>query len=270
MTSQHTHRGNCQICDSLQAVDNKTGLLAKHGYDVKFGFFNGTCKGAHHQPLQVSKDLIATVIESVKTQVIGLKSLASKVSLSTSPNVSRRVYRNYKWVVEDFEVREDNSDIWNRDTHKCTIAEAIKAYNDKRLSSINREISQLEGYIDWQTQRLANWKPGQLIEAKRIEAQRSEKVAATKAEREAKKAAKLARQEAFRVAQEARQIWTEEKVQKARRQADKLFAQGEHVAIWTSNGMPGYFERADQMDKWFQDNRNTGTITVAKQIRIGC
>jgi hypothetical protein len=49
----HTHRGTCQSCGSVQAVDNKTGMLAKHGYTIPFGTFQLICKGSdHHKPAE--------------------------------------------------------------------------------------------------------------------------------------------------------------------------------------------------------------------------
>jgi hypothetical protein len=46
-----THNGTCQACGRDQAV-RANGLLAKHGYTVDFGFFNGTCHGSDHLPLE--------------------------------------------------------------------------------------------------------------------------------------------------------------------------------------------------------------------------
>jgi hypothetical protein len=47
----HTHRGTCQACGSVQAVDNVTGLVAKHGYQV-IGYFSGICQGAGQKPAE--------------------------------------------------------------------------------------------------------------------------------------------------------------------------------------------------------------------------
>lgn len=41
----HTHRGTCQACGRLQAVDNSSRNVAKHGYTVDFGYFHGNCPG---------------------------------------------------------------------------------------------------------------------------------------------------------------------------------------------------------------------------------
>lgn len=37
-----THNGTCQACGRQHAVNVKSGKLAKHGYTVDWGFFNGT------------------------------------------------------------------------------------------------------------------------------------------------------------------------------------------------------------------------------------
>ncbi len=51
---KHTHRGTCQACGAVQAVDNSTRLMAKHGYTVDWGFFSGVCSGAGEQPMEES------------------------------------------------------------------------------------------------------------------------------------------------------------------------------------------------------------------------
>lgn len=65
----HTHRGHCQLCDHLQAVNPKTGLLAKHGYHKQWGFFSGTCPGSDHLPYQVATYLIPGQVVAVKATV---------------------------------------------------------------------------------------------------------------------------------------------------------------------------------------------------------
>ena len=52
----HSHKGTCQLCGRIHAIDNKTGQIAKHGYTVDFGFFNGTCGGSGFLPLQKDRE----------------------------------------------------------------------------------------------------------------------------------------------------------------------------------------------------------------------
>jgi len=47
-----THNGTCQICGNEQAVNAKTGKIAKHGYTVEWGYFEGVCPGSNELPLQ--------------------------------------------------------------------------------------------------------------------------------------------------------------------------------------------------------------------------
>tara|TARA_R110002072_G_scaffold218270_1_gene375990 strand:- start:81 stop:935 length:855 start_codon:yes stop_codon:yes gene_type:complete len=61
-TRTHTHRGHCQACGRTQAVDVNHNLIAKHGYTVDFGFFNGVCNGSDNAPLQVEKTLTEETI----------------------------------------------------------------------------------------------------------------------------------------------------------------------------------------------------------------
>jgi len=63
MTTSHTHRGTCQVCGNVQAVNNSTGLLAKHGYTVDYGYFSGECHGSNEFPLEVSDTLTLSTID---------------------------------------------------------------------------------------------------------------------------------------------------------------------------------------------------------------
>lgn len=76
--SKHTHRGTCQACGAAQAVDNKTQLVAKHGYKVAgFGFFNGTCAGSDHHPAEISIVLTHSIIEQLITWALNADRLAA-------------------------------------------------------------------------------------------------------------------------------------------------------------------------------------------------
>lgn len=65
MTTKTQLRGNCQCCGRDQAVLATTGTLAKHGYTVKGGWFQGVCSGHNYRPMQedisVTRDIVATV-----------------------------------------------------------------------------------------------------------------------------------------------------------------------------------------------------------------
>lgn len=54
-------RGNCQICGRQHAVVR--GAMAKHGYKVEAGYFQGICGGQYHQPLQLDRSVLDHNIE---------------------------------------------------------------------------------------------------------------------------------------------------------------------------------------------------------------
>ena len=60
----HTHKGHCQVCGRIQAVDVTHNFIAKHGYTVDFGFFNGVCEGSGELPLEIDKSITEeTIVE---------------------------------------------------------------------------------------------------------------------------------------------------------------------------------------------------------------
>jgi hypothetical protein len=76
MSYTHTHRGHCQVCASVQAIDPKTGAVAKHGYNVKFGFFNGTCAGSGSLSMHVERKLSDSQIASARHRAAMKRDLA--------------------------------------------------------------------------------------------------------------------------------------------------------------------------------------------------
>lgn len=65
MKTKHTHQGTCQACGAVQAVNNVTQLVAKHGYQVVgFHFFNGVCQGSGHKPAELEVLLTYKIIDS--------------------------------------------------------------------------------------------------------------------------------------------------------------------------------------------------------------
>lgn len=56
-----THNGTCQACGRAQAFYK--GTVAKHGYTVDWGHFNGVCRGAEAKPLEHDKTLTEATID---------------------------------------------------------------------------------------------------------------------------------------------------------------------------------------------------------------
>jgi hypothetical protein len=84
----HTHTGHCQACAHVHAVGITSGEIAKHGYTTRFGFFMGTCSGAGHPALEVSRayadEMIARLEAFAVEQVDRAKALrAGTIKLDT-------------------------------------------------------------------------------------------------------------------------------------------------------------------------------------------
>ena len=62
----HTHRGHCQLCGRIQAIDTTTGRLAQHGYNVQAGYFQGACAGSGELSLHVERTLTDSAIASAR------------------------------------------------------------------------------------------------------------------------------------------------------------------------------------------------------------
>ena len=60
-----THNGTCQACGRVQAV-KANGRLAKHGYTVEYGYFNGTCSGSDSLPLEQDTVVNESAIRAIR------------------------------------------------------------------------------------------------------------------------------------------------------------------------------------------------------------
>ena len=102
--SKATHNGTCQACGRVQAVNAKTGLLAKHGYTTDYGFFNGTCGGSDRPPLEIATDLnvqtVAALIEFAVEREAKAEGEITKVPVTIREKFEKRT----EWMTrEQFE-----------------------------------------------------------------------------------------------------------------------------------------------------------------------
>jgi hypothetical protein len=76
-TSKVQTRGICQCCGREQAVVN--GMMAKHGYTIKQGWFTGVCSGKNFAPVQVSRATTDEIIAQINAEIPELLAKADKV-----------------------------------------------------------------------------------------------------------------------------------------------------------------------------------------------
>lgn len=74
-------RGNCQCCGRQQAV--LRGTMAKHGYEVKDGWFQGVCQGHRHAPLQTSRTVADQIVAEVRAESATLRVYAAEYRAGT-------------------------------------------------------------------------------------------------------------------------------------------------------------------------------------------
>lgn len=93
------YRGVCQVCGREHAI--VSGLVAKHGYTVELGFFNGVCRGEHFAPMQHSVDESKRVIEMCEVEAVKSIEAAKKMEAGEiSPAAVSRGYGKNKSVVK--------------------------------------------------------------------------------------------------------------------------------------------------------------------------
>lgn len=91
--SKATHRGMCQVCSRIQKLPN--GVLAKHGYQVLGGFFEGVCFGSNHLPLEQDKTLVEKSIVWATERWIETAAMARVwAQPAVEPKIWYHVYRH--------------------------------------------------------------------------------------------------------------------------------------------------------------------------------
>lgn len=96
-----THTGTCQACGRAQALP--AGVLAKHGYTVKWGFFSGTCAGSGQRPLEIDRHFCDEIIQQLGEQAAAADARAIEYENgSMVPFQARAGFdakdRNGRWV----------------------------------------------------------------------------------------------------------------------------------------------------------------------------
>jgi len=182
-----THKGTCQICGNKQKLPSNR--LSNHGYTIDWGFFNGTCAGAHGLPFEESTDLIEGVIESIKGQIKdahkNIEIINNDIENSTNCLNTFRVleskYSNYK-VRKNFrgnliakkneygnsvvymECADGETRSVTYEYQSRTVKRITKELNQQEIGGLVNQISKMEEYIAWQAERITGWKPSELAE----------------------------------------------------------------------------------------------------------
>ena len=71
-------RGNCQVCGREHAAS--IGSVAKHGYTVKNGWFEGACNGWQYAPMQHDRTVTDKVCAKIRAECAQLLQKAEDYS----------------------------------------------------------------------------------------------------------------------------------------------------------------------------------------------
>ncbi|MCH9712701.1 MAG: hypothetical protein K0U20_08775 [Proteobacteria bacterium] len=188
--SKATHIGTCQCCGNAQKLPN--GKLSKHGYTVDYGFFNGTCSGAGQLPFEQSKDIIESLINTTQKKVDELLADAEKWENTNTGPAWRYTFIPASWEngrkssrkweqIEIISSKRDFSDyeffawidnpkgvrgVTPGDYSIETLEDTIQHENKKYAASLRKRAAQGTQYIEWQKDRIKNWKPTELTPIK--------------------------------------------------------------------------------------------------------
>ena len=152
----HTHKGHCPACGAIHAVSTNETLVAKHGYNTYWGYFDNICAGSDHSPLEIDKtfteDFILgledfiTETEEKLANFTGVKSVSCRFEIKdyhgkhdhkrieSIPAISFSTHSYRRDYEIEFIPVDEIENLIN--THKCAYG---SAYNDFKYDSKTAE-----------------------------------------------------------------------------------------------------------------------------------
>jgi hypothetical protein len=177
MVTKATHYGTCQWCSSRQKLPG--GRLAKHGYTVRGGWFQGTCKGSSALPYELSKTLIddsiawarhraADVLEAVGSVEATDVTATSKAWIHVyHPELSNRT-RGSVYLWEEHELTPvARGWTWGSPSGRIPrvalndvrgLPHLIATQNAGYVKHLHHQVREIELYIAVQGRRIADWR----------------------------------------------------------------------------------------------------------------
>lgn len=179
-----THIGSCQACGNVQKLPQ--GRLSLHGYDVRWHFFNGVCRGAKELPYEQSFDLIEKFIGDAQEHKVCLETEIFKLQQpAIEPKGWVHEYRKgnhyvaggYVWrqveILQETKQFNDGTGSYNvehyldhegkqhridRGYHLTVLQIADLMNADYIKLWLTPKVAELARYIAWQQERIREWK----------------------------------------------------------------------------------------------------------------
>jgi hypothetical protein len=171
------------------------GVLAKHGYTTKWGFFSGVCQGSGSKPFEQATNLIeasmreqreesARLLADASVYESGTNSDEMMVNVYIGASFNRRQESGYRWkkatltVVEShrvddriyhsinatYEISGSNGKVETKQVVRATrdVDAELQALRVEYAKELRRQAAQRSQYADWQEARIANWQEAPL------------------------------------------------------------------------------------------------------------
>lgn len=192
MAKSATHAGHCQACGRLQKLPG--GQLSLHGYNVRFGFFSGTCVGSRELPYEKSCDLIRGFVRRAQDDLKRVEGQQRHLRRwATEPKAMLRVWvrpsggffrqgGNYEWQQHEIKIhtlpggsvrfyRGDEYRGYGMDANEVAPAKfgetdvlAVATHHNRIYADwLEHEADSLRRYIAWQERRIAEWQPREVL-----------------------------------------------------------------------------------------------------------
>lgn len=182
-----THQGHCQVCNAIQNIQGRNLKVAKHGYKVAgYGFFNGTCPGSEHLPLEQDKSMVEWSIKWAGERIQEAKASIKEWSAESVRcmfhryivSTNRYLASRYMWQQITF---TPTSIVFEDGTKESRLrysmygddAEVIRTQNDSYVKYLQKDMDDLKRYIGEQRERIVSWHEEPLIPVGAREAPRT-------------------------------------------------------------------------------------------------
>lgn len=137
--------------------------MAKHGYNVIWNGFFGTCAGSGHLPFEVSKDLIAVGVAQVTAQIAAVDKQCTEQMLNQGPEVMERNanMKGRPWQRKTLKLTGERTGLHFMYGAKND-AELVQHFNKRYVAYLRGTILEMEKCREWLHKRAAEWKPAEL------------------------------------------------------------------------------------------------------------
>lgn len=124
MASKSDFSGHCQACGRLQKLPKER--LSKHGYTVDHGYFSGVCRGAGHEPFEVSCKLVETFIQEATAQLTSLEAFQANLRKTNEGPTA--------WFYVSLANPKGKAYNFNRSWEECTVTMDTVTWNESSSS----------------------------------------------------------------------------------------------------------------------------------------